>query len=82
MLKAFSRWYFVSKISFHDSAMTDCEFTRARLEKLGVTCAPINRELIETYVSVGIRQGYFPRPATAVARDLIHAAANVEAPVI
>jgi hypothetical protein len=62
MLKAFSRWYFVSKISFFDSAMTDCEYTRAKLEKLGVTCAPIDRKLIETYVCAGIREGYFPRP--------------------
>ena len=64
MLKAFSRWYFVSKISFFDSAMTDCEYTRAQLEKLGVTCAPIDRKLIETYVHAGIREGYFPRPAS------------------
>jgi len=62
MLTAFSRWYFVSKISFYDSAMTDCEYTRSKLEKLGVTCARIDRKLIETYVHAGIRQGYFPRP--------------------
>jgi len=65
MLKAFSRWYFVSKISFYDSAITVCEFTRAKLEKLGVTCAPIDRRLIETYVDAGIRQGYFPRPGAS-----------------
>jgi hypothetical protein len=41
--------------------MTDCEYTRAKLEKLGVTCAPINRKLIETYVRAGVREGYFPR---------------------
>jgi thioester reductase-like protein len=63
MLKAFSRWYFVAKVSFFDSAMTDCEYTRAKLEKLGVTCAPVDRRLIETYVDAGVRQGYFPRPA-------------------
>jgi thioester reductase-like protein len=62
MLKAFSLWYFVSKISFYDSAVTDCEYTRAKLEKLGVTCAPIDRKLIETYVNAGIKEGYFPRP--------------------
>src|SRR5882672_1237293 len=61
-LKAFNLWYFVSKISFYDSAMTDCEFTRSRLEKLGVTCAPIDRKLMETYVHAGIRAGYFPSP--------------------
>ena len=62
MLKAFRLWYFISKISFHGSAMTDCEYTRAKLEKLGVTCAPVNRKLIETYVHAGIRDGYFPKP--------------------
>ncbi|MGZ3795736.1 MAG: thioester reductase domain-containing protein [Pseudobdellovibrionaceae bacterium] len=63
MLKAFTLWYFISKISFYDSAMTDCEFTRSKLEKLGVTCAPIDRKLIETYVHAGIREGYFPMPS-------------------
>jgi thioester reductase-like protein len=66
MLKAFSRWYFVSKISFYESAITDCEYTRAKLEKRGVTCAPIDRKLIETYVEAGIRQGYFPRPGASL----------------
>ena len=63
MLKAFSLWYFISKVSFFASAMTDCEYTRSKLEKLGVVCAPIDRRLIETYVSAGIREGYFPSPA-------------------
>jgi thioester reductase-like protein len=62
MLKAFSLWYFISKVSFYTSAMTECEYTRAELAKLGVICAPINRKLIETYVHAGIREGYFPRP--------------------
>lgn len=60
ILKAFNLWYFISKISFYASAMTDCEFTRSKLEKLGVTCPPIDRKLMETYVRAGIRQGYFP----------------------
>jgi thioester reductase-like protein len=63
MLKAFSLWYFISKVSFYGSAATDCEYTRSKLEKLGVSCAPINRKLMETYVQAGIREGYFPRPA-------------------
>jgi thioester reductase-like protein len=63
ILKAFSLWYFISKVSFYGSAKTDCEYTRAKLEKLGVTCAPINRKLLETYVRAGVREGYFPRPA-------------------
>jgi thioester reductase-like protein len=63
MLKAFSLWYFISKVSFYGSAMTDCEYTRATLEKLGVICAPIDRKLIETYVHAGIREGYFPQPS-------------------
>lgn len=63
MLKAFNLWYFISKVSFYGSAMTDCEYTRAKLEKLGVICAPINRKLMETYVHAGIREGYFPRPS-------------------
>jgi thioester reductase-like protein len=63
MLKAFRLWYFISKVSFRSSAMTDCEYTRAKLEKLGVTCAPLNSKLIETYVRAGIREGYFPRAA-------------------
>jgi thioester reductase-like protein len=62
MLKAFSLWYFISKVSFYGSAKTDCEYTRAKLEELGVICAPIDRKLIETYVHAGIREGYFPRP--------------------
>ncbi|MGH8616299.1 MAG: thioester reductase domain-containing protein [Burkholderiales bacterium] len=62
MLKAFNLWYFISKISFYGSAMTDCEYTRSKLENLGVACAPIDRKLIETYVQAGIREGYFPRP--------------------
>lgn len=70
MLKAFRLWYFISKISFYGSALTDCEYTRAQLEKLGVNCAPINRKLIELYVRAGIREGYFPRPT----RDPRHAA--------
>lgn len=60
MLKAFRLWYFISKVSFYGSAMTDCEYTRAKLEKLGVRCAPIDRKLIETFVQAGIRKGYFP----------------------
>jgi thioester reductase-like protein len=88
MLTAFSRWYFVSKISFHDSAMTDCEYTRAKLEKLGVTCARIDRKLIETYVRAGIREGYFPMPTNVdggrrathgPVDDFLQAAANVGA---
>lgn len=63
ILKAFSLWYFISKVSFYSSAMTDCEYTRSKLETLGVTCAPINRQLIENYVRAGIHQGYFPRPS-------------------
>jgi hypothetical protein len=63
MLKAFSLWYFISKVSFYGSAMTDCEYTRSKLEKLGVVCAPLDRKLIETYVRAGIREGYFPSPA-------------------
>ena len=59
MLKAFRRWYFISKVSFYGSAMTDCEYTRAKLEQLGVSCAPLDRRLIETYVHAGIREGYF-----------------------
>jgi thioester reductase-like protein len=75
MLKAFSLWYFISKVSFYSSAVTDCEYTRSKLEKLGVTCAPLDRKLIETYVRAGIREGYFPepgrgeRPAAAQTRD-------------
>jgi thioester reductase-like protein len=63
MLKAFRLWYFISKVSFYGSATTDCEFTRSKLQKLGVVCAPIDRKLIETYVRAGIRDGYFPSPA-------------------
>jgi thioester reductase-like protein len=66
MLKAFSRWYFVSKVSFYDSATTDCEYTRAKLERLGVSCAPLDRNLIETYVRAGIQRGYFPRPGAVL----------------
>jgi thioester reductase-like protein len=62
MLKAFRLWYFIAKVSFHSSATTDCEYTRAKLEKLGVSCAPLDRNLIATYVRAGIRAGYFPRP--------------------
>jgi thioester reductase-like protein len=63
ILKAFSLWYFISKVSFYRSALTDCQFTSARLAKLGVSCAPIDQRLIDTYVRAGIREGYFPRPA-------------------
>lgn len=73
MLKAFSLWYFISKISFYDSAMTDCEYTRSKLEKLGVACAPINRKLIETYVHAGIREGYFPSPPHSNNQDAARA---------
>jgi thioester reductase-like protein len=59
MLTAFRRWYFIAKVSFYGSAMTDCEYTRAKLEQLGVRCAPLDRRLIETYVHAGIREGYF-----------------------
>jgi hypothetical protein len=59
MLTAFRRWYFIAKVSFYGSAMTDCEYTRAKLEQLGVSCAPLDRRLIETYVEAGIREGYF-----------------------
>jgi thioester reductase-like protein len=62
MLKAFSLWYFISKISFYGSAMTDCEYTRSKLERRGVRCAPIDRKLMETYVHAGIMEGYFPKP--------------------
>ena len=65
ILKAFSLWYFISKVSFYSSAMTDCEYTCSRLEKLGVFCAPIDLRLIETYVRAGIRAGYFPSPSQA-----------------
>jgi thioester reductase-like protein len=69
MLKAFRLWYFISKFSFYGSATTDCTYTRATLEKLGVRCAPINRTLIETFVHAGIRAGYFPRPANRAHSD-------------
>jgi thioester reductase-like protein len=62
MLKAFTLWYFISKVSFYGSAITDCEYTRGKLAKLGVACAPIDRKLLETYVSAGVREGYFPVP--------------------
>lgn len=78
MLKAFGLWYFVSKVSFFESATTDCEYTRSSLEKHGVVCAPIDRRLIETYVNAGVRAGYFPRPAcdgpdarTRIQQDLL-----------
>jgi thioester reductase-like protein len=64
MLKAFRLWYFISEVSFYGSAITDCEYTRARLEQLGVLCAPISRRLIETFVQAGIRGSYFPSPAS------------------
>jgi thioester reductase-like protein len=73
MLKAFSLWYFISKVSFYGSAVTDCEYTRSKLEKLGVTCAPINRKLIETYVNAGIREGYFPKPAHSDSKNAARA---------
>jgi thioester reductase-like protein len=60
MLKAFNLWYFISKVSFYASAITDCEYTRSKLEKLGVYCSPIDRRLIETYVHAGVQEGYFP----------------------
>jgi thioester reductase-like protein len=60
MLKAFNLWYFISKVSFFASAITDCEYTRSKLEKLGVFCSPIDRRLIETYVRAGVHEGYFP----------------------
>jgi hypothetical protein len=68
--------------------MTVCEYTRAKLEKLGVTCARIDRKLIETYVRAGIREGYFPMPTNVDERrratnepadDFLQAAANVGA---
>lgn len=62
ILKAFSLWYFISKVSFYRSAMTDCEYTYSSLKRLGVFCAPVNLRLIETYVRAGIREGYFPSP--------------------
>lgn len=71
MLQAFRRWYFVAKISFFDSAVTDCEYTRAKLECRGVTCAPIDRGLIEKYVNTGIREGYFPRPTKVECGEVI-----------
>lgn len=73
MLKAFSLWYFISKVSFYGSATTDCEYTRSRLAELGVICAPIDRKLIETYVHAGIRDGYFPRPSHRGDRDAARA---------
>jgi thioester reductase-like protein len=78
MLKAFSLWYFISKVSFYGSAMTECEYTRSKLQKLGVVCAPINRKLMETYVRAGIRDGYFPSPALRddqKAGEVVHAPA-------
>ena len=77
MLAAFSRWYFVAKISFHDSAVTDCEYTRSKLERLGVTCAPIDRKLMQTYVQAGIRDGYLPRPVDESAGVRLRATAGM-----
>src|SRR5258706_8747086 len=79
MLKAFSLWYFTSKISFYGSAMTDCEYTRAQLEKLGVTCPPINRKLMETYVRAGVREGYFPSPSHGDLQNAARAPADFPA---
>jgi thioester reductase-like protein len=79
MLKAFSLWYFISKISFYDSAITNCEYTRSKLEKLGVNCAPIDRKLMETYVDAGIREGYFPSPSQRGNRQVVQAPAGVPA---
>ena len=65
ILQAFTSWYFIARISFYSSAITDCEYTRSRLEALGVSCAPLNQRLIETYVRAGVRAGYFPSPSLA-----------------
>jgi thioester reductase-like protein len=62
ILKAFTLWYFISKVSFYRSALTECRSTSARLQQLGVSCAPIDARLIGTYVRAGIREGYFPSP--------------------
>jgi thioester reductase-like protein len=62
MIAAFKLWYFISKISFIDSAKTDCDYTCSKLQTLGLTCPPINRKLMQTYVDAGIREGYFPLP--------------------
>ncbi len=70
IIKAFRLWYFISKVSFCSGAMTDCEFTRAKLATLGVVCAPIDRRLIETFVRAGIREGYFPRVTEPAAPGL------------
>jgi len=82
MLKAFSLWYFISKISFYGSAMTDCGFTRSKLAKLGVTCPPINRKLIEIYVRAGIREGYFPSPPHSDNQNAARAPAGLPSDVL
>jgi thioester reductase-like protein len=73
ILKAFRLWYFVSKVSFLASAITECELTRAKLERLGVFCPPISRRLMGIYVDAGIHRGYFPRPADCDHSEVVRA---------
>jgi thioester reductase-like protein len=59
---AFKTWLTHAKFDFRATAHICCEFTVSLLQKEKITCAPITRKLLRTYLQRGIKTGYFPKP--------------------
>jgi thioester reductase-like protein len=59
-LSAFKWWFKRDGFDFTDSGFTDCTYTKSILEEVGISCSPINRQLLSTYIKAGIEQNYFP----------------------
>lgn len=56
------RWWFRRGIRFESGGVTDCAFTAKELASRGVTCPPVDTNLLGTYFTAGIAQGYFIKP--------------------
>ena len=58
--KGFRWWFQRDPFDFSQSAVTDCSWTYDILKAEGITCPPMDEKLIGTYVTAGVRAGYFP----------------------
>lgn len=55
------RWWFKRGIDFQEGGVTDSEKTRKVLAARSLTCPPVDRKLLGTYLQAGTALGYFKR---------------------
>jgi thioester reductase-like protein len=68
-LLAYRRWYLKAGFRFEYSSVICDEFTANLLNEYGIVCPKIDRDLVGTYVRVGIEDGYFPHPEAFLSRS-------------